>query len=204
LRPQRTSEKSFRLDQVAGSQRRHQATVRKLKDKATTAFAQNHALKYPFKVFPGGLEVADEIHALGGGPRVISSTPRRTASPSSITYPPEQANSFIHSLSPTPVTGSAPEDYVATHPSGQLVHESGPSPFPGVFTDIPASSIVSSFDFTGVAFSSHFPEFTVNALPSDFDIATTAPTQTTPGASSVLEELGLGGEWQPVMDDLGL
>lgn len=57
----------------------------------------------------------------------------------------------------------------------------------------PPAADVSNFDF-----SCHLPE--------DFDelfqtMAATAPTQT---AGVVLEELGLGSEWQPVMDDLGL
>jgi hypothetical protein len=121
-----------------------------------------------------------------------------------MTHPPEQANSFIHSLSSTLVTGSAPGDYVATHTSEQHIHEPAPSPFTGVFSDIPSLPPGSLFNFTGVDFSSHLPESATNALLNDFEVAATAPTHAAPDASSVLEELGLGGGWQPVMDDLGL
>jgi hypothetical protein len=53
------------------------------------------------------------------------------------------------------------------------------------------------------------PEFHSNKLPNDFDeifqaMASTDPTQTSAVGPTVLEELGLGMEWQPVMDDLGL
>jgi hypothetical protein len=121
-----------------------------------------------------------------------------------MTYSPEQAASSIHSLGSTPVVGSAPEDDTATHTTRRHVHESGPSPFTGVLSDIPSSSTGLPFNITDVNVSSRFPENAANALPSDVEIAATTPNQAALVGSSVLEELGLGGGWQPVMDDLGL
>jgi hypothetical protein len=120
-----------------------------------------------------------------------------------MTCPPEQAASFIHSLSSTFGIGDLPEDYAATPTIRQHVHESGPSPFTGVFSDISSSSTGLPFNSTGVDLS-YPPEFAANTLLSDFDITVMVPAQASPIGSSVLEELGLGEGWQPVMDDLGL
>jgi hypothetical protein len=181
--------------------RRRQATVRQLKYKAFAAFAHNRAPKDPLGSSPGGVEVSDEIHALGGGgPRVMSSTARPPPSP----HAPERTVSSMPSQTPPPISASG--DYAVT-PSGQHVHDSGSLPFPGGFPDLSPSSMAPPFNFTNVDFSSYTPEFAADKLPGDFDeifqAMTATATQTAP-VGSILEELGLGGEWQPVMDDLGL
>jgi len=66
-----------------------------------------------------------------------------------------------------------------------------------------------AFDFAGVDFSSYNPDFSVNTLPNTLSevlesMSAPAPPEAPAVGSTVLEELGLGEEWQPVMDDLGL
>jgi len=164
------------------------ATVRTLKHKAFVAFAQNNGPKDPFCATSGGIDVSDEIAALGGGgPRIISSSsPKPTSSPASSPYSPEHRGSPIPSRIPTSN---------------------------GVSLDTTFSSVMAPpFAFAGVDFSSEIPEYNTNVLPSNFDEifqsmtggGDTAPTQMPGVGPTILEELGLGGGWQPVMDDLGL
>jgi hypothetical protein len=117
----------------------------------------------------------------------------------------EQGAASIPSHSSPP--SATPADYAGGAHAGEYTHDSGSLSLAGMFPDTSFPSMAPPFDFTGVDFSSHIPDFAANALPSDFDevfqvMAATAPTQTS--AVGVLEELGLGGEWQPVMDGLGL
>lgn len=63
-------------------------------------------------------------------------------------------------------------------------------------------------DWETYDYSSHLLPPSDNTLPADFDgmfdaIGSTAPHDPLNGPT-ILEQLGLGGEWQPVMDHLGL
>jgi len=183
------------------------ATVRKLRNKAFTAFAQSNTLNHPHGVAPREVEVEDEILALGGaGPRMVSSTLRPSNLPHPSSYPPEHAASDIPSrdLSST----STSEGYAAMRTSMQEVHKPEYPSFEGFFPDSSTLPMEPPFDFTNVDsnLSSHIPEVMASTLPSDFDFFQNT-ARTTPSASvgsSVLDELGLGGEWKPVMDGLEL
>ncbi|KAF8582756.1 hypothetical protein K439DRAFT_1618032 [Ramaria rubella] len=171
------------------------STVRQLKEKAFTAFARNKAPRDHFSSAPGGIQVLDEIHALGGGgPRVISKKSRPTSLPSTS----DQKTPSETSLSPTP---EIPSDDYTPSPFAPNIHiaEQPPQTF---------SPMNSPLDFSSIDFS-QFADFSGGTLPENYNdiygiMRNSPPSQLPPSGPNVLEEIGLGGEWQPIMDHFAL
>lgn len=205
--------------------------MRELRKKAVAAFSYNKASRAVSAIAPGRIEVLDEIHALGGyGPRVIStrSCPASTSStpsPYSFTGDPSQSSPSHTQSTPLPTYPS--DDYTPPH-----IHDGTPdvqfsAPDP---TTIPSNnyglshvyndsvdtqfSVENSFPSTELAsnwekydYSSYLPTSSDNTVPTNLDAfgTTRNPAPYVPqNVPTVLEELGLGGEWQPVMDYLDL
>lgn len=167
------------------------------------AFTQNKAPSSASGA-TGGVEITDEIHALGGGgPRIISK-PQLPLSSSSSPYSTESPKIFSES-SQSPPSSNPSDEYppqkcdnpVDTQPSGPFAADSVANLFPSM-----------PLDWETYDYSSHLLPPSDNTLPADFDgmfdaIGSTAPHDPLNGPT-ILEQLGLGGEWQPVMDHLGL
>ncbi|KAF8582754.1 hypothetical protein K439DRAFT_1618030 [Ramaria rubella] len=161
------------------------STVRQLKEKAFTAFARNKAPRDHFSTAPGGIQVLDEIHALGGGgPRVISKKSRPTSLPSTS----DQKTPSEKSLSPTP---EIPSDDYTPSPFAPNIHiaEQPPQTF---------SPMNLPFDFSSIDFS-QFTDFSGGTLPENYNdvygiMRNSPPSQLPPSGPNVLEEIGLGGE----------
>jgi hypothetical protein len=182
---------------------------------------------------PRGIEVVDEMHALGGyGPRVIStavkfasSTPSPYAPesrlrsdssqspPSSNPSDPSSSNPPIPpSSNPSDLTSSLPPDPPPIKPSDNYIPQAyNPNvdvPSAAPVTHLDVDSLPSAFDWTEFDYS-YLPASAANELPPDFDVfaALGDPAPQPPptaGPTTLLEQLGLGGEWQPVMDYLDL
>ena len=189
------------------------------------AFAQNRASMDRFGATPEGVAVLDEIHALGGyGPRVISTRP----SPASSTYSPESRVTSDYSQSPPssnssecpPSYPSHPESYPPSHAysttadvqSTPSFSSTPPSLASSVTGSVPLTSIPTSmpvsFDWEKYEYSLLTPPD--NTSCNDFDniFGTKVDSSNFPPKvrPTVVEGLGLGlgGEWQPVMDHVGL
>ncbi|KAF8513491.1 hypothetical protein JB92DRAFT_2923771 [Gautieria morchelliformis] len=206
--------------------------VRRLKQKAFMAFTRSKAPGDIHGAAPRGVEVVDEIHALGGyGPRVIS-TVAKSASSTPSPYAPEprlhsDSSQSPPSSNPSDPPSSNPPDAPSNNPS-DLPFSLPPDPppikpsdnyIPQIYNpnvDVPSAappavvdSLPSAFDWTEFDYSSYLPVPSANELPPDFDVFAAlgdpAPQPPpTPGPNTLLEQLGLAGEWQPVMDYLDL
>jgi hypothetical protein len=192
------------------------------------AFAQSQAPREIFNATSGGVQVLDEIHALGGyGPRVIltnAGSPASTSSPysSESKVPSESSQSPPSGNSSDPKPGNPsdpsfnnPSHLQSSNPSDDYTSPHGYNkPVDGQSTarytaDSAVNSIQSAeipFSWEKYDYSTHLPTHSESTLHTDFDAFGTmgsAPHVPQHGPT-LLEELGLGGEWQPVMDDLGL
>lgn len=161
------------------------------------AFAQKNTSKGSAEDASGGVDVSDELHALGGGgPLVVSSAP---AAPqlSTSSYPCGQDPSFVPPPN-LPSSFHALGGDTVTLSSGE---HAGGAKSAGLFPE--TLSMTSPFNFTGVDFSSHIPGFGDN-VPTSFDeifqTMTMTPTETHAVGSTILDGLGLGeDDGQPWM-----
>jgi hypothetical protein len=183
-----------------------QETVRQLKQKAFMSFARNKAPRDIFSVAPGSVELFDEMHALGGyGPRVISTTSTSPAqSPESrVTSDSSQSPASSNQSDPPPAN---PSDDYPPQVYGNPVIQTMPPITPIPVVNI-AAPLAMPYEWEKYDYASQLPTPSGNAVPTDFDnVFCTMGEAGTGVQPTPLQELGLGlgGEWQPVMDHFGL
>jgi hypothetical protein len=173
--------------------------LQQLKQKACTAFAQYHAARHDPTFGPVGLEVIEEISALGGyAGGTITLTSKKHGSPRSGEVISETGSS----------AGNSPHDASSTSNSPDHLHETTQSfsqPFLPNTTSYGQPYPVGSPKFQGNSAQVQVPS-QGTVLPNDFnDIFGVVGDQgrSVLSGTDILEQLGLMEEWQPNMDYMG-
>ncbi|KAF8518017.1 hypothetical protein BU17DRAFT_91446 [Hysterangium stoloniferum] len=187
------------------------AKLQQLKQKACSAFAEYHATRHdPLFPIPRGVEISEEINALGGGKTQVITTKSKSHSSPRLLDERSSPSSSRHGSPQNMHPSRTQSPVVAQHeinPDVQSLLQQYASTYT-TYDPYQSTYPPTSQAFQNSQFLPQVLEPLPDTLPNDFSdiFGSLAEQGTAPGVKSgadILEELGLMGEWQTAMDHIG-